>query len=341
MSGVCFDHVHINITVTSTSSQGHTYLMSYTGRFNRWCYSHLYCQGRISGSTPHRATGSCIIDNRAVKTERRQQFECGLLSLSTSRLGTDRVRTTAYPPASKISRTFPLPIESDTQISHEQQTVVNVTICPDRYGKYLKGGYPMFSKRICFRYDAITGRRILHNTKSQPTGCTHICCSPTCVLEESFSGTKLFITTTDFLCAWTGNLLSRIYPCWFGTQIIIATLCSTISCNFFWDMTLNVDLLGHVDTVSIDHLKVACDDDTLLLINRGFALNLLDLLVIPEPAVISVCQDPEWGHGFIFMAAANGSCYVPKLLRSSRQNTATNLSSNVSSVPGSCQESIV
>ena len=97
-----FDHVHIDIVGPLPPSEGHSYLLTCVDRYTRW--PEAFPMGDISAETVARVFVTHWVARfgapSTITTDRGRQFESRLFHALASQLGTTRIRTTAYHPAS-------------------------------------------------------------------------------------------------------------------------------------------------------------------------------------------------------------------------------------------------
>ncbi|CAI2728118.1 unnamed protein product [Schistosoma spindalis] len=97
-----FDHVHIDIVGPLPPSHGYDHILTCIDRFTRWPEA-IPITSITAETVAHRFVERWIAlygCPSTVTTDRGQQFESALFSSLTRLLGTERIRTTAYHPAS-------------------------------------------------------------------------------------------------------------------------------------------------------------------------------------------------------------------------------------------------
>ncbi|KAH9586005.1 hypothetical protein MS3_00007070 [Schistosoma haematobium] len=97
-----FDHVHLDIVGPLPPSHGYDHILTCIDRFTRWLEA-IPITSITAETVSHRFVERWIAlygCPSTVTTDRGQQFESALFSSLTRLLGTERIRTTAYHPAS-------------------------------------------------------------------------------------------------------------------------------------------------------------------------------------------------------------------------------------------------
>ncbi|CAH8608307.1 unnamed protein product [Schistosoma intercalatum] len=97
-----FDHVHLDIVGPLPPSHGYDHILTCIDRFTRWPEA-IPITSITAETVAHRFVERWIVlygCPSTVTTDRGQQFESALFSSLTRLLGTERIRTTAYHPAS-------------------------------------------------------------------------------------------------------------------------------------------------------------------------------------------------------------------------------------------------
>lgn len=97
-----FDHIHVDLVGPLPVSHGNKYLLTVVDRFTRWCEAIPIPQSDATIVAQHLMQHwiSRFGVPSTITTDRGSQFESGLMSALTQLLGSCRIHTTAYHPAS-------------------------------------------------------------------------------------------------------------------------------------------------------------------------------------------------------------------------------------------------